>query len=130
MAEAQQNNTAEKGKKNMKSQCNLAAESKSCWAGPRLWAALATPLDVAVKVFDLEMRGAERSFMSECEALRSIQHRNLLRIITCLTVDREGNALKALVYEFMPNGSLDRWLHHKGDTKSPKHLGLTQRIGA
>lgn len=84
--------------------------------------------DVAVKVFDLEMRGAERSFMSECEALRGIQHRNLLRIITCLTVDREGNAFNALVYKFMPNGSLDRWLHHKGDTNSPKHLGLTQRI--
>lgn len=85
--------------------------------------------DVAVKVFDLEMRGAERSFMSECEALRSIQHRNLLPIITaCSTVDNEGNVFKALVYEFMPNGSLDIWLHHKGDLKSPKQLGLTQRI--
>uniref|UniRef100_A0A0E0E8Y0 Receptor kinase-like protein Xa21 n=1 Tax=Oryza meridionalis TaxID=40149 RepID=A0A0E0E8Y0_9ORYZ len=85
--------------------------------------------DVAVKVFDLEMRGAERSFMSECEALRSIQHRNLLPILTaCLTVDNDGNVFKALVYEFMPNGSLDGWLHQKGELKSPKHLGLGQRI--
>lgn len=86
-------------------------------------------LDVAVKVFDLEMRGAERSFMSECEALRSIQHRNLLSIITaCSTVDSQGNVFRAIVYELMPNGNLDTWLHHKGDGKSPKHLSFTQRI--
>lgn len=86
-------------------------------------------VEVAVKVFDLEMRDAERSFMLECEALRSIQHRNLLPIITaCSTVDNDGNVFKALLYEFMPNGSLDEWLHHKGNEKSPKHLGLTTRI--
>uniref|UniRef100_A0A0D9YUY8 Receptor kinase-like protein Xa21 n=1 Tax=Oryza glumipatula TaxID=40148 RepID=A0A0D9YUY8_9ORYZ len=85
--------------------------------------------DVAVKVFDLEMRGAERSFLLECEALRSIQHRNLLPIITaCSTVDSEGNVFKALVYEFMPNGSLDRWLHKEGDGKFSKRLGVTHRI--
>ncbi len=84
---------------------------------------------VAVKVFNLEMRGAERSFLAECEALRSIQHRNLLPIITaCSTVDHTGNVFKALVYEFMPNGNLDTWLHHKGDGKDPKHLGLAERI--
>jgi len=67
-----------------------------------------TKFDVAVKVFDLDMRGAEKSFLSECEALRSIQHRNLLPIITaCSTVDITGNVFKALLYEFMPNGSLD-----------------------
>ncbi|WVZ74597.1 hypothetical protein U9M48_022761 [Paspalum notatum var. saurae] len=85
--------------------------------------------EVAVKVFDLEMRGAERSFMSECEALRSIQHRNLLSIITaCSTVDNMGNVFRALIYEFMPNGSLDSWLHHKGDEEAQKYLSLTQRI--
>jgi len=86
-------------------------------------------MEVAVKVFDLEMRGAERSFIAECEALRSIQHRNLLPIITaCSTVDNIGNVFKALIYELMPNGSLDTWLHHKGDEEAPKCLSLTQRI--
>ncbi|CAD6250303.1 unnamed protein product [Miscanthus lutarioriparius] len=86
-------------------------------------------MEVAVKVFDLEMRGAERSFVAECEALRSIQHRNLLPIITaCSTVDNTGNVFKALIYELMPNGSLDTWLHHKGDEEAPKRLSLTQRI--
>ncbi|CAO2046605.1 unnamed protein product [Urochloa humidicola] len=86
-------------------------------------------VQVAVKVFNLEMQGAERSFMSECEALRSIQHRNLLRIITaCSTVDNKGHVFKALVYEFMPNGNLDTWLHQKEDGKAPKRLSFTQRV--
>uniref|UniRef100_A0A0E0K2E9 Receptor kinase-like protein Xa21 n=2 Tax=Oryza punctata TaxID=4537 RepID=A0A0E0K2E9_ORYPU len=88
-----------------------------------------TKMEVAVKVFDLEMGGAERSFMAECEALRSIQHRNILPIITaCSTVETNGNVFKALVYEFMPNGNLDIWLHRKADGKTSKKLGLTERI--
>lgn len=88
-----------------------------------------TKMEVAVKVFNLEMGGAEKSFLAECEALKSIQHRNLLPIITaCSTVDNTGNVFKALIYEFMPNGNLDAWLHYKGNGKAPKRLGLTQRI--
>jgi serine/threonine protein kinase len=84
---------------------------------------------VAVKVFDLEMHGAEKSFLKECEALRNIQHRNLLPIITaCSTVDNTGNVFKALVYEFMPNGNLDTWLHQREDRKAHKHLNLAQRL--
>ncbi|XP_047082030.1 putative receptor-like protein kinase At3g47110 [Lolium rigidum] len=86
-------------------------------------------VEVAIKVFDLEMHGAEKSFLKECEALRSIQHRNLLPIITaCSTVDNTGNVFKALVYEFMPNGNLDTWLHHREDGKAHKHLSLAQRL--
>jgi serine/threonine protein kinase len=71
---------------------------------------------VAVKVFGMNMQGAERSFMSECNALRSIRHRNLLPILTaCSTIDNEGNDFRALVYEFMPNGNLDTWLHPTGN---------------
>lgn len=80
---------------------------------------------MAVKVFDLEMRGAERSFLSECEALRSIQHRNLIPIITASSI---VGTFKALIFEFMPNGNLDTWLHHKGDEEATRCLGLTQRI--
>jgi len=43
---------------------------------------------VAIKVFDLEMRCADKSFVSECEVLRRIKHRNLLPILTaCSTID-------------------------------------------
>ncbi|PUZ76559.1 hypothetical protein GQ55_1G300500 [Panicum hallii var. hallii] len=85
-------------------------------------------LEVAVKVLDLDLRGAEKSFLSECQALRNIRHRNLVPIITaCSTVDGNGNVFKALVYEFMPNGNLDSWLHLKGNGKARKPLSLNQR---
>ncbi|KAJ0558558.1 putative protein kinase RLK-Pelle-LRR-XII-1 family [Helianthus annuus] len=81
---------------------------------------------VAVKVLHLQNEGAHRSFMRECEAWRSIRHRNLLKIITsCSSVDHQGNDFKALVYEFMPNGSLHDRLHSSTGTS---RLDLLQRI--
>ncbi|XP_058211445.1 probable LRR receptor-like serine/threonine-protein kinase At3g47570 [Rhododendron vialii] len=90
-------------------------------------------LVVAVKVLDLQTRGAIKSFMAECEALRNIRHRNLVSIITCCSsVDFQGNEFKALVYEFMPNGSLDDWLHPipKASNGQREFMGLdhVQRI--
>lgn len=85
-------------------------------------------LEVAVKVLDLDTQGAEKSFLSECQTLRAIRHRNLVPIITaCSTVDLKGSVFKALVYEFMPNGNLDSWLHQKEDGKGTKALDLNQR---
>ncbi|KAL3719817.1 hypothetical protein ACJRO7_004748 [Eucalyptus globulus] len=67
---------------------------------------------VAFKVFDLKQRGASKSFMAECEVLKNIRHRNLVKILTaCSSVDFQGNEFKALIYEFMENGSLEEWLH-------------------
>ncbi|RZC86809.1 hypothetical protein C5167_030160 [Papaver somniferum] len=67
---------------------------------------------VAVKVLHLQQRGAAKSFMAECDALRKVRHRNLLKIVTCCSsIDFQGNPFKALVFEFMANGSLENWLH-------------------
>uniref|UniRef100_A0A7N2LC98 non-specific serine/threonine protein kinase n=1 Tax=Quercus lobata TaxID=97700 RepID=A0A7N2LC98_QUELO len=46
---------------------------------------------VAIKVLNLLRHGASKSFIAECEALRNIRHRNLVK--------------------FMTNGNLDEWLH-------------------
>ncbi|KAM0953432.1 putative protein kinase RLK-Pelle-LRR-XII-1 family [Dioscorea sansibarensis] len=86
---------------------------------------------VAVKVFDLIKRGASKSFMDECQALRHIRHRNLLKIITaCSSVDFHGNEFMALVYEYMPNGNLDQWLHPvvKDSNCKPGSLSLVERL--
>ncbi|CAN1306000.1 Probable LRR receptor-like serine/threonine-protein kinase At3g47570 [Linum perenne] len=69
-------------------------------------------INIGVKVFKLQRHGAFKSFMAECEALKNIRHKNLVRIVTvCSSVDYEGNDFKALVYEFLANGSLEDWLH-------------------
>ncbi|XP_070664467.1 putative receptor-like protein kinase At3g47110 [Malus domestica] len=89
---------------------------------------------VAVKVFNLLRHGASRSFIAECEALRNIRHRNLVKIITvCSSVDFHGNDFKALVYEFINNGSLEEWLHPPTGTEElrdhiPNKLSLLQRL--
>ncbi|KAM7462629.1 hypothetical protein LguiA_030750 [Lonicera macranthoides] len=88
---------------------------------------------VAVKVLNLQRQGASKSFMDECEALRNIRHRNLVKIITsCSSIGFQGNDFKALIYEFMPNGSLERWLNSSQDTDNGQDehriLNLHQRI--
>ncbi|OVA09250.1 Protein kinase domain [Macleaya cordata] len=87
---------------------------------------------VAVKVLNLQQRGATKSFMAECDALRKVRHRNLLKIITCCSsVDNQGNDFKALVFEFMANGSLENWLHpisNVDDQLRWRNLSLEQRL--
>nr|XP_011466482.1 PREDICTED: probable LRR receptor-like serine/threonine-protein kinase At3g47570 [Fragaria vesca subsp. vesca] len=85
---------------------------------------------VAVKVLNLQQHGASKSFIDECRALRSIRHRNLLKIITtCSSTDNQGNDFKSLVFNFMANGSLDPWLHPREDDGSQsKRLSLIQRL--
>ncbi|KAL3526518.1 hypothetical protein ACH5RR_011174 [Cinchona calisaya] len=87
-------------------------------------------LTVAVKVFNLQRHGAFKSFSAECEALRSIRHRNLVKIITsCSSLDFQGNDFKALIYEFMPNGNLENWLHSTTTEEDDQHKpNLLQRI--
>ncbi|KAJ0470904.1 putative protein kinase RLK-Pelle-LRR-XII-1 family [Helianthus annuus] len=89
---------------------------------------------VAIKILNLENQGALKSFMAECEALKNIRHRNLVKIITsCSSVDFQGNDFKALIYEYMPNGNLERWLHpsseHETETEeAPRRLSLRERV--
>ncbi|XVF83953.1 hypothetical protein PTKIN_Ptkin16aG0535800 [Pterospermum kingtungense] len=89
---------------------------------------------IAIKVLKLLSSGASRSFLTECEALRNnVRHRNLVKVLTaCSGVDYNGNDFKALVYDFMANGSLEDWLHppvgmNDGE-EAAKSLYLFQRL--
>ncbi|CAL4977869.1 unnamed protein product [Urochloa decumbens] len=85
---------------------------------------------VAVKVFNLEQSGSARSFVAECEALRRMRHRCLIKIITCCSsINHQGKEFKALVFEFMPNGSLNDWIHPKSEIPTVSNtLSLAQRL--
>ncbi|VAH56514.1 unnamed protein product [Triticum turgidum subsp. durum] len=88
--------------------------------------------EVAIKVFNLEIRGAHKSFIAECNALRNVRHRNLVPILTaCSSIDSKGNDFKALVYELMPRGDLHKLLYSTQDYECSSDLNLimmAQRI--
>ncbi|KAK2975470.1 hypothetical protein RJ640_028659 [Escallonia rubra] len=74
---------------------------------------------VAIKVFKLHPEKALKSFVTECEVLRNIRHRNLTKVITsCSNLD-----FRALVMEYMPNGSLEDLLY-----SHDHYLGIKQRL--
>ncbi|KAK3436999.1 hypothetical protein EUGRSUZ_C01822, partial [Eucalyptus grandis] len=92
---------------------------------------------VAVKVLNLGHIGASKSFISECRTLGVIRHRNLMKIVNvCSSMDYHGNDFKALLYEYMANGSLENWIHqgneedveHEHEHGKPGHLELMQRL--
>ncbi|XVE63834.1 hypothetical protein DITRI_Ditri07aG0052700 [Diplodiscus trichospermus] len=65
---------------------------------------------VAIKVFNRTKRGRE-SFAVESEVMSFIRHRSVVKIMMiCDDID-----FKALVLEYMPNGSLEKWLHNTDD---------------
>ncbi|XP_058762510.1 probable LRR receptor-like serine/threonine-protein kinase At3g47570 [Vicia villosa] len=85
---------------------------------------------VAIKVLNLQKKGARKSFILESNALKNIRHRNLVKIITCCSSsDYKGQEFKALVFHYMKNGSLEQWLHP--ETLNEEHqttLDLTHRV--
>ncbi|KAK2998175.1 hypothetical protein RJ639_023757 [Escallonia herrerae] len=85
---------------------------------------------IAVKVLKLQEHGANQSFMTECNALGKLRHRNIVKIITsCSSTDLQRNDFKALVFDFMPNGSLDSWLHTtRVEEQDSRNLNLVQRL--
>ncbi|KAH6828913.1 hypothetical protein C2S53_013480 [Perilla frutescens var. hirtella] len=85
---------------------------------------------VAIKVLNLLVRGASKSLAAECNALRGIRHRNLVRILSvCESIDFQGNDFKAIVYEFKANGSLEKWLYHSRDQEEERRqLSIAERL--
>ncbi|XP_031503298.1 leucine-rich repeat receptor-like protein kinase TDR [Nymphaea colorata] len=55
--------------------------------------------------------GGSSGVLSEVEVLGRVRHRNIVRLLGCCSNDDTT----LLLYEYMPNGNLDDWLHGKKD---------------
>ena len=71
---------------------------------------------VAVKRIRHEARGSEKGFLDEASSISQIRHRNLVQLKGWCIED----GMFLLVYEYMPNGSLDQWLYNKGSRSSQR----------
>ncbi|KAK1266038.1 putative leucine-rich repeat receptor-like serine/threonine-protein kinase [Acorus gramineus] len=76
---------------------------------------------VAIKVLKLgSSEQALKRFEKECEMMRNVRHRNIVKIISICSTEN----FKALILQYMPNNSLDKWLHSSQDHK----LSILERV--
>ncbi|CAL0330119.1 unnamed protein product [Lupinus luteus] len=80
---------------------------------------LSNKTQVAVKCVNHDSKQGLREFMAEISSMGRLQHKNLVQMRGWC---RKGNQLM-LVYDYMPNGSLNKWVFDKPE----KVLGWEQR---
>ncbi|WVZ96362.1 hypothetical protein U9M48_042013 [Paspalum notatum var. saurae] len=78
--------------------------------------------EVAVKRMSHESRQGMKEFVTEVVSIGRLRHRNIVQLLGYCR--RKGELF--LVYNYMPNGSLDRYLHCHEDHKAV--LGWAQRF--
>lgn len=79
--------------------------------------------EVAVKRISHESRQGMKEFIAEVVSIGRLRHRNLAQLLGYCR--RKGELL--LVYEYMPNGSLDKYLYYREEENKPV-LGWAQRF--
>ncbi|RYR57262.1 hypothetical protein Ahy_A05g022985 [Arachis hypogaea] len=77
--------------------------------------------DVAVKILNLS-KGKDKEFINEVASISKTSHIN---IVTLFGFCLEGNK-RALIYEFMSNGSLDTFIYKKGHYEGTPSLNWDQ----
>ncbi|XP_042486333.1 L-type lectin-domain containing receptor kinase IV.2-like [Macadamia integrifolia] len=80
--------------------------------------------EVAVKRVSHDSTQGVREFIAEIISIGKLQHRNIVTLLGYCR--RKGELL--LVYEFMPNGSLDKFLFHHQSTAGKTKLSWNQRF--
>ncbi|KAE8782660.1 Receptor-like protein kinase HSL1 [Hordeum vulgare] len=66
----------------------------------------------------------EKDFLAEVQILGEIRHTNIVKLLCCIS----SSEAKLLVYEYMENGSLDRWLHQRDRVGSLVPLDWPTRL--
>ncbi|KAH9328976.1 hypothetical protein KI387_001084 [Taxus chinensis] len=79
---------------------------------------------IDVKVLNLQDEIVRQSFVKECNVLKRVRHRNVIKIIsTCSNLN-----FKALVLPFMSTGNLEKWLYPQGEEEYRLNLNDRLRI--
>ncbi|KAL6516232.1 Receptor-like serine/threonine-protein kinase ale2 [Orobanche gracilis] len=78
--------------------------------------------EVAVKLLTRDNQNGDREFIAEIEMLSRLHHRNLVKLVGICIEQRR----RCLVYELVPNGSVESHLH--GDDRSKGRLDWDARL--
>ncbi|KAM3383739.1 hypothetical protein ACQJBY_008422 [Aegilops geniculata] len=85
-------------------------------------------MEVAVKRVSHESRQGMKEFITEVASMRRLRHRNLVPLLGYCR--RKGEFL--LVYDYMPNGSLDKYLYDrsKGTLEWPQRFHIIRGVAS
>ncbi|KAH7373455.1 hypothetical protein KP509_17G057100 [Ceratopteris richardii] len=70
--------------------------------------------ELAIKRLKTGNEAQTKEFLNEVNLIRSVQHRNLIKLLGCCVEDSQ----KILVYEYLPNQSLDGFLFGEAQKKT------------
>ncbi|CAL4931974.1 unnamed protein product [Urochloa decumbens] len=79
---------------------------------------------VAIKNLHNNRGQAEKDFRMEAQMIGRVKHKNLVSLLGYCS---EG-ACRMLVYQYMENSNLDKWLHHDDSETSPLTWEIRMRI--
>lgn len=87
-------------------------------------------ITVAVKVLNQRSLQGHKQWLAEVQFLGVLEHPNLVKLIGYCSDDDERGIQRLLVYEYMPNKSLEYHLFNRASTPLPWNLRLKIALGA
>ncbi|XP_057458019.1 probable serine/threonine-protein kinase PBL19 [Lotus japonicus] len=88
------------------------------------------PVLVAIKRLNKEALQGHKEWVTEIQFLGVVEHPNLVKLIGYCALDDERGIQRLLVYEYMPNKSLDSHLFNKAYDPLPWNTRLEVALGA